>query len=108
MRVPFVDLQAQYQSIKEKIDQAIAAVITDTAFIGGSNNKYVQEFETAFANYLGIQEVISCANGTDSLEILLSAFGIGQGDEVIVPAMTWISTAEAVNTVGATPVFVDI
>ena len=108
MNVPFVDLHAQYESIKTEIDTAIHNVIRDTAFIGGSNNKYVQNFEEAFKAYLGIDDVMTCANGTDSLEILLSAYGIGKGDEVIVPAMTWISTAEAVNTVGATPVFVDI
>ncbi len=108
MNVPFVDLHAQYESIQTQIDAAIHSVIRDTAFIGGANNKYVQTFEENFKAYLGIDEVMTCANGTDSLEILLQAFGIGQGDEVIVPAMTWISTAEAVNTVGAKPVFVDI
>ncbi|MEM6318757.1 MAG: DegT/DnrJ/EryC1/StrS family aminotransferase [Bacteroidota bacterium] len=104
MKIPFVDLKAQYQSIKSDIDTAIANVIQDTAFIRG---KYVSEFEAAFADFLGVKEVVSCANGTDSLEILLRAWGIGPGDEVIVPAMTWISTAETVSYLGATPVFVD-
>lgn len=106
MQIPFVDLKAQYVSIRSEVDAAIAAVISDTAFIGG-NNKYVQKFEGEFAAYLGSKHCMSCANGTDSLEILLKAFGIGSGDEVIVPAHSWISTSEAVGNVGAKPVFVD-
>lgn len=105
MKVPFVDLKAQYHTLKAEIDQAIANVIAETAFISG---KYAKAFEEAFAQYLGVKHCISCANGTDSLEILLKAMGIGQGDEVIVPANSWISTSEAVSNIGATPVFVDI
>ncbi|HEV2478860.1 MAG TPA: DegT/DnrJ/EryC1/StrS family aminotransferase [Puia sp.] len=105
MKVPFVDLYAQYQSISEEIDGAIVKTIRDSSYIGG---QAVKDFETAFAAYLGIDNVIACANGTDSIEILLKAYGIGQGDEVIVPAISWISTSEAVSSVGATPVFVDI
>jgi dTDP-4-amino-4,6-dideoxygalactose transaminase len=104
MQVPFVDLKKQYQNLKPQIDKAIADVISETAFISG---KYAQLFETEFASYLGIKHIISCANGTDSLEILLKAFGIGAGDEVIVPANSWISTSECVTTVGAKVVFVD-
>lgn len=105
MHIPFVDLKAQYQSIKTEIDKAIEAVITDTAFIGG---KYVKDFENLFSQYSRLNHVVACANGTDSLEILLKAYGIGAGDEVIVPAVSWISTSESVSSVGATPVFVDI
>lgn len=105
--IPFVDLKAQYNSIRTEIDASMQAVIEKTAFIGG-NNSIVQQFEQAFAGYLGVQHVMSCANGTDSLEILLKAYGIGAGDEVIVPAMSWISTSEVVSAAGATPVFVDI
>lgn len=105
MKIPFVDLKAQYQSIKSEIDSAIANVIAETAFISG---KYAKAFEEEFAAYIGVKHCISCANGTDSIEILLKAMGIGQGDEVIVPANSWISTSEAVTTVGATPIFVDI
>ncbi len=105
MNVPFVDLYAQYKSIQTSIDAAIAAVIRETSFIGGAT---VQQFEKDFAAYTGISHVIGCANGTDSLEILLQCYGIGAGDEVIVPAASWISTSEAVSAVGATPVFVDI
>jgi dTDP-4-amino-4,6-dideoxygalactose transaminase len=105
MSIPFVDLKAQYQSIKGEIDDAIAACIEDTNFIRG---KAVTRFENAFAAYLGVESCISCGNGTDALEIILTALGIGSGDEVIVPALTWISTAEAVTNVGAVPVFADI
>lgn len=106
-KIPFVDLKAQYHSIRSEIDAAMQQVMEQTAFIGGKN-PFVQEFEQAFANYLGIKHVMSCGNGTDSLEILLKAYGIGAGDEVIVPAMSWISTSEVVSAVGARPVFVDI
>lgn len=108
MSIPFVDLKAQYLSLKEEIDGAIQNVINDTAFIGNSNNKYVKAFESAFSAYLEIDHCIACANGTDSLEIILKAMGIGVDDEVIVPALSWIATSEAVSSVGATPVFVDI
>jgi len=102
--IPLVDLKIQYQTIKTKIDMAIANVIEDSAFIGG---KYVQAFEEAFKSYVGVSYCIGCANGTDALEISLKALGIGSGDEVIVPAHTWISTAESVTTIGAKPIFVD-
>jgi dTDP-4-amino-4,6-dideoxygalactose transaminase len=105
MKVPFVDLYAQYLTIKKDIDEAIENVIKNSSYIGGGA---IGNFEKSFADYLGITNVIACANGTDSIEILLQSFGIGKGDEVIVPAASWISTSEAVTTVGATPVFVDI
>lgn len=104
MQVPFVDLKLQYKNIQQEIDAAIQGVISETAFISG---KYASAFEDAFASYLGIKHVIACANGTDSLELLLKAYGIGPGDEVIVPANSWISTSECVSTVGAKVVFVD-
>lgn len=106
MKVPFVDLKKQYVSLKSEIDQAISKVIDETAFIGG-NNPYVKKFEEEFAQYLNIGYCVSCANGTDSIEIILKALGIGSGDEVIVPAHSWISTSEAVSNVGATPIFID-
>jgi dTDP-4-amino-4,6-dideoxygalactose transaminase len=108
MTIPFVDLQAQYHSIKSEVDQALAAVIADSAFIGGKDNRFVRAFEDQFADYVGVNHCIGCGNGTDSIEILLKAMGIGPGDEVIVPASSWISTSEAVGAVGATPVFVDV
>lgn len=105
MNIPFVDLHRQYLRIKDEIDAAIAGVIQDSAYIGGDR---VTQFEREFAKWLGVEHVVACANGTDSIEMLLDAFGVGPGDEVIVPALSWISTAEAVGTRGATPVFVDI
>jgi dTDP-4-amino-4,6-dideoxygalactose transaminase len=105
IKVPFVDLRAQYLSIKEDIDNAIQGVIDQSAFIGGSA---IKQFEAAFASYIGTKHCIACGNGTDSIEILLKAMNIGQGDEVIVPANSWISTSEAVSAIGATPVFVDV
>jgi dTDP-4-amino-4,6-dideoxygalactose transaminase len=103
--IPFVDLLAQYQSIKNEIDQAINECIADTNFIKG---KAVSSFENDFAEYLGVNYCIGCGNGTDALEIILKSLNIGQGDEVIVPALTWISTAEAVTNAGAEPVFADV
>ena len=107
MRIPFVDLKAQYHSIQSEVDKAIAEVIANSAFIGGSDNSIVRYFEDKFADYLGISNCVGCANGTDSIEILLKAMAIGPGDEVIVPANSWISTSEAVGNVGAQPIFVD-
>jgi dTDP-4-amino-4,6-dideoxygalactose transaminase len=103
--IPFVDLKAQYQSVKSEIDCAIARVIDNTSFIGGED---VKAFEIEFALYMGSKYCVACANGTDSLEILLLAMGVKPGDEVIVPAISWISTSEAVSAVGAVPVFVDV
>jgi dTDP-4-amino-4,6-dideoxygalactose transaminase len=105
MKIPIVDLHKQYLSIKNDIDSAISRVISNTSFIGGEE---VKAFEKEYASYFGVNHCISCANGTDSLEILLKAIGIKKGDEVIVPAMSWISTSESVSNVGAIPVFVDI
>ncbi|MDG2247410.1 MAG: DegT/DnrJ/EryC1/StrS family aminotransferase [Flavobacteriales bacterium] len=105
MNVPFVDLKAQYQRYKSEIDSAIAQVIDQTAFISG---KHAAAFEANFSDYTGVANTVACANGTDSLEIILNVLGVGPGDEVIVPAISWISTSEAVGTRGATPVFVDI
>ena len=103
--IPLVDLKKQYQSIKSEIDKSIKEVLVNTSFIGG---EIVTEFEPNFKKYIGVNYCLSCANGTDSIEILLKALDIGEGDEVIVPAISWISTSEAVSTVGAKPVFVDI
>jgi dTDP-4-amino-4,6-dideoxygalactose transaminase len=105
MTVPFVDLKAQYKSIQQEIDTAIANVIGETAFIGG---KYVKEFEQKFAELYGVMHVISCANGTDSLYILMKMLGIGEGDEVITVANSWISSSETISQAGAKPIFVDI
>lgn len=103
--IPLADLQAQYLSVKPEIDKAVAKCIEDSDFIRG---KQVGLFEDAFASYIGAPFCVSCGNGTDALELILRALDIGPGDEVIVPALTWIATAEAVNNTGAEPVFADI
>jgi dTDP-4-amino-4,6-dideoxygalactose transaminase len=104
MNVPFLDLKAQYRSIQPEIDAAIAEVITNTAFVGG---KVVAEFEKAYAEYIGMPYCVSVANGTDAIEIALKALGIGPGDEVIVPANSFIATSEAATSIGAHVVFAD-
>jgi dTDP-4-amino-4,6-dideoxygalactose transaminase len=105
MKIPFVDLKAQYQTIKKDIDVAIEKVISETAFIKG---KYVSQFEDEFRDMYGTDHFISCANGTDAIFIALKSAGIGLGDEVITVANTWISSAETISQVGARPVFIDI
>ena len=104
MKIPFVDLKAQYHNIRPQIDGAIAAVIAETAFIGGD---FVKKFEQEYAALYGVRHVIPCANGTDSLYIILKMLGIGPGDEVITVANTWISSSETITQAGATPVFTD-
>ena len=105
MKIPFVDLKAQYSTIQGEIDAAIQGIISNSAFIGG---KPVSEFELAFADLYGIKHCISVANGTDSLYIIMKMLGIGQGDEVITVANSWISSSETISQTGAKPVFVDI
>ena len=100
-----MDLKAQYLSIKNEIDAAVNDVINESAFIKG---KYVQKFEEEYSETYGVKHVISCANGTDAIYISLKALGIGQGDEVITVANTWISTSETITQTGAKPIFVDI
>jgi len=104
-KVPFVDLIAQYLSIRPEIDKAIENVISETSFIGG---KHVNQFETDFSKLYGIKHCISVANGTDSLYILMKMMNIGIGDEVITVANSWISSSETISQTGAKPVFVDI
>jgi len=103
--VPFVDLKAQYRYIREEVHAAIQEVIDNTAFVLGPA---VESFERDFAEYLGVEEVVGISNGTVALQLTLLALGIGPGDEVILPAHTFIATAEAVSHVGARPVFVDV
>lgn len=104
MNVPFADLHSQYLSIKSDIDAAIAEVIRTSAFIRGP---FVDKFEKEFATLFEAAECVSCANGTDSLYIAMHALGVKPGDEVIVPAHTWISTSETVSQTGAKVVFCD-
>ncbi len=104
MAVKFLDLGRQYRSMKAEIDTAIADVIRDSAFISG---KYVDRFERCFAQYLGVEHCIACANGTDAIEIALEALDLPRGSEVIVPANTFIASAEAVTRSGHRVVFCD-
>ena len=108
MKVALVDLLRQHTRLRKEIDGAIDGVIRESAFIGNLQNAYVRRFEEDYAAWLGIGHCVACGNGTDALEILIRAFGIGPGDEVIVPALSWIATSEAVSNMGASPVFVDI
>lgn len=101
----FIDLNAQQQRIKKNIDDAIQRVFAHGKYIQGPE---VSQLEAQLAKYVGVRHCISCANGTDALQISLMTLGIGPGDEVITPAFSFIATAEAILLVGATPVFVDI
>ncbi len=103
--IPMVNLKAQYAEIKDEVEQGLAQTMEACSFILGPN---VQAFEQECADYLGVKHAISCASGTDALHLALRAVGIGEGDEVITSAFTFIATAEAIRYVGAKPVFVDI
>lgn len=103
--IGMIDLPSEYQQQKEEIDAAIQEVLYRGDFIKG---KSVQEFEQRFAEYLGVTSVISCGNGTDAIQIALMALGIGKGDEVILPAFSYVAAIEMVLLLGATPVLVDV
>ncbi len=103
--IPMVDLKAQYGEIKQEIEQVLSSVLDSGHFILGPN---VQAFEKEAADYLGVKHALGVASGTDALHLALVAAGIGEGDEVITTAFTFIATAEAIRYVGAVPVFVDI
>ena len=101
----FRDLGAQYAALKDDIDAAVAGVLASGRFIGGGP---VSSLERELAEYVGVKHCISCANGTDALQLALMAWGVGSGDAVIVPDFTFFSSGEVVSAVGATPVFVDV
>jgi len=103
--VQFIDLKAQYEALRGEIDANIAAVLAHGKYIMGPE---VAELEKALCDYTGSKHCITCANGTDALQLALMALGIKEGDAVFVPSFTFMSTAEAVSVVGATPIFVDI
>ena len=103
--VPFADLYQQYLNLKPEMDAAIASVIAESSFIRGP---HVETFEAAFAKAIGTNHCISAGNGTDTLYIAMRSLGVKPGDEVIVPAMSWISTSETVSQAGATVVFCDL
>jgi dTDP-4-amino-4,6-dideoxygalactose transaminase len=104
MKIPFVDLHAQYLTIKPQIDAAIADVIAQSAYIRGP---HVDAFEQAWAKTVGVKHCVSCANGTDALYIAMRGLGIKPGDEVITTAHSWISTSETITQAGGRVVFCD-
>lgn len=104
-RVPFLDLVAQYESIKPEIDEAIQRVIDRAAFAGGP---FVTQFENAFAEFQGVGHGVGVSSGTSALHVLFEALGIGAADEVITVPNTFIATVETIVQTGAKPVFVDV
>lgn len=104
MSVPFLDLKAQYRSIKKEIDPAIQAVIDTCAFASGPA---VEKFEKNFAKYCSAKHCIGVGNGTSALELILRAYDIGEGDEVITVTNSFFASAEAISLANATPVLVD-
>jgi len=104
MKIPFVDLHAQYLTIKPEIDAAIQDVISHSAYIRGP---HVDQFEQLWAAALGVKHCVSCANGTDALYITMRGLGLKPGDEVITTAHSWISTTETITQAGGKVVFTD-
>ncbi len=104
-QIKMVDLLGQHSAIREEIDSAIKSVIDSSAFIKG---KPVGDFEQNLARYLGVKHVIGCANGTDALQIALMALGLEPGDEVLVPAFTYVATAEVIALLHLVPVMYDV
>jgi dTDP-4-amino-4,6-dideoxygalactose transaminase len=102
--IPLVDLSAQHTAVAEEVAAGWREVLARTAFIGGPQ---VTAFEREYAEFIGVPHCVGMGNGTDAIEIALRALGIGRGDECILPANTFIATAEAVARAGATPVLVD-
>jgi UDP-2-acetamido-2-deoxy-ribo-hexuluronate aminotransferase len=105
MKIQMVDVRSQYLKIKEEVDRDIADVLETTAFINGPK---VHEFQKGLESYLDVSHVIPCANGTDALQIAMMALDLKPGDEVIVPAFTYVATAEVIALLGLTPVMVDV
>jgi len=105
VRVPFLDLKAQYASIKDEVDEALRAVLESANFVGG---KWVERFEDEFARYVGAKYAVGVGSGTAALELAFKAARLGPGDEVIVPANSFFATAEAATNIGAKVVFADV
>src|SRR4030067_3083132 len=105
MKVPFLDLKAQYEAIKNEITNAINNVIEKTAFAGGP---FVQKFEEEFAAFCGTKQCVGVGSGTDALWLALVGLGVGPGDEVVTTPNTFIATAEAISYCGAKPGVVDV
>ena len=105
MLLQMVDVKSQYVKIKEEVDRGIHEVLDTTIFIGGPK---VKKFQEELEVYLGVKHVIPCANGTDAIQIALMGLGLRPGDEVIVPAFTYVATAEVIALLGLIPVMVDV
>lgn len=105
MNVPFLNLKTQYEEVNDEILLKIEDIFKNCCFIGG---KYVSEFEKEIADYLGVKHAIGCSNGTDALVLALKACNVLSGDEVITTSFSFFATAEAISSIGAIPVFVDI
>lgn len=103
--IHMVDLKGQYRKIQDELDQQVIDVIRSGAFINGPA---VKKFQADLETYLGVKHVIPCANGTDALQIAMMALGLEPGDEVIVPAFTYVATAEVIALLRLTPVMVDV
>jgi len=104
-QIQMVDLKGQYSKIKEEIDLGIQKTIDNTEFIGGEN---VELFKKSLESYLNVKYVIPCANGTDALQIAIMALDLKRGDEVLVPAFNYVSTAEVIGLLGLKPIMVDV
>lgn len=104
IQVPYLDLYKIHNEIRDELDNAYCRVMERQWYIGGEEDR---KFEDAFAKYCGVDYCVGTANGLDAIRLILMAYGIGPGDEVIIPANTFIATALAVTYVGATPIFVD-
>ena len=104
-KIDMVDLKGQYQKIKNEIDAEIKEVLDSAWFIKGPK---VAAFEADLANYLDVKHVISCANGTDALQVAMMALGLQPGDEVIVPAFTYVATAEVIALLRLNPIMIDV
>src|SRR5579885_1127910 len=105
MPIKFLDLAAQNEEIRRRVDAEYERMHSQTAYVGGPQ---VAEFEARFADYLGAGSVVGVGSGTDALRLALLAAGIGPGDEVITTPLTFVATAEAIFQTGALPVFVDV
>lgn len=105
MKVPFLDLKLQYKELKKEIESEVIKVLESCSYIGG---KYVQDFEVNASEYLGVKHAVGCSNGTDALVLGLRACNVNPGDEVITTPFTFFATAEAIASIGAIPVFVDV
>ena len=102
---PFVDLATTHRELRAQLDRIFEDVLSSSGFIGGPK---VEAFESSWAAYCGVENCVGVANGTDAIEMVLTGLEIGPGDDVIVPANTFVATAEAVVNVGARPVFCDV